>query len=113
MFNSKPDGYQRFCVDYRKLNNVSVRNVYPIFRIYEWFDFSGDALIFSILEAIAAINNSRSTMQVTKNLFHFTSLAVQVFKNAIWIAQCARYILTSNGCGVIADKMATCPTVPL
>jgi len=45
----KPDGTMRFCVDYRPLNEVTVRNVYPLPRMEYCIDFLGDAKVFSTL----------------------------------------------------------------
>jgi len=45
----KPDGTMRFCVDYRQLNAVTVRDVYPLPRKDDCIDFLGDAKVFSTL----------------------------------------------------------------
>jgi len=46
----KPDGTMRFCVDYRQLNEVTVRDVYPLPRMDDCIDFRGDAKVFSTLD---------------------------------------------------------------
>jgi hypothetical protein len=47
----KRDGGMRFCVDYRKLNNLTERDVYPLSRLDECIDSIGDAVVFSTLNA--------------------------------------------------------------
>jgi Reverse transcriptase (RNA-dependent DNA polymerase) len=46
----KPDGSLRFCVDYRKLNSITVKDTYPLPRMDESIDSLGDAAIFSTLD---------------------------------------------------------------
>jgi len=46
----KPDGTMRFCVDYRQLNEVTVRDVYPLPRMDDCIDFLGGAKVFSTLD---------------------------------------------------------------
>ena len=46
----KKDGTTRFCVDYRKLNNVSVRNAYPLPNIDDIFTHLGNAKFYSCLD---------------------------------------------------------------
>jgi len=40
----------RFCVDYRQLDEVTVRDVYPLPRMDDCIDFLGDAKVFSTLD---------------------------------------------------------------
>jgi Reverse transcriptase (RNA-dependent DNA polymerase) len=47
----KPDGSTRFCVDYRKLNSRTVRDVYPLPRLDDALDTIGEAHYFTILDA--------------------------------------------------------------
>jgi hypothetical protein len=37
MFVQKKDGSQRMCVDYRSLNDVTIKNKYPLPRIEDLF----------------------------------------------------------------------------
>jgi Reverse transcriptase (RNA-dependent DNA polymerase) len=47
----KRDGEIRFCVDYRKLDNLTERDVYPLSRLDECIDSHGVAIVFSTLDA--------------------------------------------------------------
>jgi Reverse transcriptase (RNA-dependent DNA polymerase) len=47
---TKTDGSIRFCVDYRKLNAVTVKDSYPLPRMDECLDSLGDAIIFYTLD---------------------------------------------------------------
>ena len=38
LFVNKKDGTLRLCVDYRQLNNMTVKNKYPLPRIDDLFD---------------------------------------------------------------------------
>ncbi|KAA3471079.1 Retrotransposon protein [Gossypium australe] len=38
LFVKKKDGSMRLCIDYRKLNKVTVKNKYPLLRIVDLFD---------------------------------------------------------------------------
>jgi Reverse transcriptase (RNA-dependent DNA polymerase) len=46
----KPDGSLRFCIDYRKLNAITVRDTYPIPRMDECIYSLEDAVVFSTLD---------------------------------------------------------------
>ena len=43
----KPDGSARFCIDYRKLNLMTLMDAYPLPRMYECMDSPGDARVIS------------------------------------------------------------------
>ena len=49
----KQDGSLRFCVDYRKLNNITVKDTYPLPRMDECLDSLGDARWFTTLDCNA------------------------------------------------------------
>jgi hypothetical protein len=49
----KPDGSIRFCIDYRKLNSITERDMYPLPRMDDCIDSLGDARVFSTLDANA------------------------------------------------------------
>ena len=46
----KPDGSLRFCVDYRKLNSITIPDTYPLPRMDECIDSLGDAAVFTTLD---------------------------------------------------------------
>ena len=46
----KSDGTLRFCIDYRQLNNLTVKDSYPLPRIDTCFDALGGAKYFSTLD---------------------------------------------------------------
>jgi hypothetical protein len=50
LFVQKKDGSQRMCVDYRSLNDVTVKNKYPLPRIEDLFDQMRGARVFSEID---------------------------------------------------------------
>jgi hypothetical protein len=50
IFVSKKDGTQRLCMDYHALNEVTVRNKYPLPRIDDLFDQFHGACVFSKID---------------------------------------------------------------
>ena len=50
VFVPKKDGTMRFCVDYRKLNAVTLWDSYPLPRMDECIDSLGDATVFTTLD---------------------------------------------------------------
>jgi hypothetical protein len=50
LFVEKTDGTQRMCVDYRSLNEVTIKNKYPLPRIEYLFDQMKGATIFSKID---------------------------------------------------------------
>jgi hypothetical protein len=47
----KPDGYLRFCIDYQKLSELTVRDSYPLPPVSDCMDSLGSANISSTLDA--------------------------------------------------------------
>jgi hypothetical protein len=50
LFGEKKDGTQRMCVDYRSLNEVTIKNKYPLSRIEDLFDQMKGANVFSKID---------------------------------------------------------------
>jgi hypothetical protein len=50
LFMKKKDGTLRLCIDYRKLNKVTIKNKYPLPRNNDLFDQLGGASIFSKMD---------------------------------------------------------------
>ena len=55
----KPDGRLRFCVNYRALNAVTVKNQYPISLINKTLGKLAHVVCFTKLDIIAAFNRMR------------------------------------------------------
>lgn len=47
----KPDESWRFCIDYRRLNAITIRDTYSILMMDDCADFLGEATWFSTLSA--------------------------------------------------------------
>ena len=59
LFVKKPEGGLRFCVDYRALNKLTVKNRYPLPLIKETLDRLSGAKWFTKIDIIAAFNKLR------------------------------------------------------
>src|SRR5574338_392724 len=59
VFAKKPDGSLRLCIDYRKLNEKTIKNRYPLPRIDDMFDQLSGAKIFSQLDSAAGFHQLR------------------------------------------------------
>ena len=59
LFDKKPDGSLRLCVDYRGLNNITIKNRYPLPLIGESLDRLGQARRFTQLDLTNAYYRMR------------------------------------------------------
>ena len=59
LFDRKPDGSLRLCVDYRGLNNITIKNRYPLPLIGESLDRLGRAKRFTQLNLTNAYHRMR------------------------------------------------------
>jgi len=49
----KKNGKPRFCVDYRRLNNITKKDAYPLPRMEDFLDSLGDAQVFTTFDCTA------------------------------------------------------------
>jgi len=49
----KKNGKSRFCVDYRRLNNITKKDAYPLPRMKDFLDSLGDSKVFTSLDCTA------------------------------------------------------------
>ncbi|KAI0996259.1 hypothetical protein K3495_g11919 [Podosphaera aphanis] len=59
LFAKKPGGRLRFCVDYRALNAITIKNRYPLLLIQETLSRLSKAKFYTKLDVIAAFNQIR------------------------------------------------------
>ena len=62
LFIKKADGSIRLVVDYRKLNEMTVKNQYPLPLILELLDHIKGAKYFTKLDLLDALNQLRITL---------------------------------------------------
>ncbi|KAE9143392.1 hypothetical protein PF006_g11578 [Phytophthora fragariae] len=78
----KRDGEVRFCIDYRALNKVTQRDVYPLPRIDETLESLGGALLFSTLDlkagywqiSVAEEDKDKTAFTTRKGLYRFVRM---------------------------------------
>jgi hypothetical protein len=83
LFVQKKDGSQRMCVDYRSLNDVTVKNKYPLPRIEDLFDQMRGARVFSKIDLrsgyhqmkIRPSNIPKTAFSTRYGLYEFTVMS--------------------------------------
>ncbi|WVZ76595.1 hypothetical protein U9M48_024560 [Paspalum notatum var. saurae] len=58
-FVDKKDGTRRMCVDYRALNDVTIKNKYPLPRIDDLFDRLQGACVFSKIDLRSRLSSTK------------------------------------------------------
>jgi hypothetical protein len=85
IFVPKKDGTQRLCVDYRALNEVTVKKKYPLPRIDDLFDQHHGACVFSKIDLRSGYHQFEgSRVRHTEDCIHFEVWPVRVHGDVIW-----------------------------
>jgi hypothetical protein len=63
LFVDKKDGSRRMCVDYRSLNEVTIKNKYPLPRIEDLFDQMRGAKVFSKIDLRSGYHQLKIRME--------------------------------------------------
>jgi hypothetical protein len=71
LFVEKNDGTQWMCVDYRSLNEVTIKNKYPLLRIEDLFDQMKGVGVFSKIDLRSGCHQLRiRELDIPKTVFH-------------------------------------------
>jgi hypothetical protein len=83
LFVDKSDGSSRLCSDYRRLNDVTIKNKYPLPKIKDLFDQLNGAQVFSKIDLrtgyhqlkIRAIDIPKTTFTTRYGLYEYTVMS--------------------------------------
>jgi hypothetical protein len=83
LFVEKKDGTRKMCIDYRALNEVTIKNKYPLPRIEDIFDQLRGASVFSKIDLrsgyhhlrIRPLDISKTTFITKYGLYEFTVMS--------------------------------------
>ena len=94
----KKDGSIRFCIDYRKLNHVIVKDSYPLPRIDDSLDALGNAKWFSTLDLTSGYWQVEvRPNDVAKTAFCHHLWSLPILSTSFWSHECTSYFPKANG----------------
>jgi hypothetical protein len=74
LFVEKKDGTRRMCIDYRALNEVTIKNKYPLPRIEDMFDQLRGASVFSKIDLRSGYHHLRFDLQTFRRRHSLPSM---------------------------------------
>lgn len=82
----KKDGKSRFCIDYRRLNDVTVKDAYPMPRVKDLLDALHESNIFSKMDAESGYHQitidprdiEKTAFACREGLFEFTKMPFEL-----------------------------------
>ncbi|GFV24337.1 retrovirus-related Pol polyprotein from transposon 412 [Trichonephila clavipes] len=88
----KPNGTFRLCIDYRKLNEITVADTYPLPRMDDLLHQAKLTPFMSTLDLRAGYHQVKVHVEDQDKTAFVCPLALTVFTNAIWFAQRTCYV---------------------
>lgn len=115
----KKDGKFRFCVDYRRLNSISKKDVYPLPRIDDILDTLGNTKYFSSLDLCSGYwqvkltpeSRSKSAFVTHCGLYEFVRLSFGLCNGPSTFQRLMESVLSGlvwNSCFVYIDDVLVC-----
>jgi hypothetical protein len=89
LFMEKKDGTKRMCIDYRFLNEVTVKNKYPLPRIEDLFDQLRGAGVFSKIDLRLGYHQQNPVFGYTENNLYHQVWTIGVHCHVIQSNECA------------------------
>ncbi|XP_070571296.1 uncharacterized protein [Ptychodera flava] len=108
----KRDGSTRFCVDYRHLNDITVKDAYAIPRIEDSINALAGAKWFSTLDLTSGYWQVELDGDAQeKSAFTHLEWAIPMESHAIWFMQCPSHFPETDGVCIIRITMGNPPVV--
>ena len=112
---TKKDGSTHFCVDYRRLNALTVKDAYPLPRIDDSLRLLGNQQWFSTMDlasgywqvAMSPDAQKKAAFVTNEGLFQFQFRVIPVPRTV----QCPGYVRTAHGPSIVWHAMVSLPCV--
>ena len=93
----KRDETYRFCIDYRRVNDVTKKDAYPLPDIKDALDSLKGARYYATIDLLNGYWQLPMTERAKeRSAFLHSERTSSIYKDAFWLSQCTFYILSFN-----------------